>query len=89
LLARLLSFVWPTTLPVEVAAVAPEVAAAEIAVRAARPEDAEPIAQLLYENHRLSYLQLDFYRPRWLREDSSRAVWCGGPRGDRPSRLGT
>jgi anti-sigma regulatory factor (Ser/Thr protein kinase)/GNAT superfamily N-acetyltransferase len=72
-----LSFVWPTTHAVEVAAgatdaVPPSAATAEapeIAVRDARPDDAEPIAQLLYENYALSYLHPDFYRPRWLREE--------------------
>src|SRR5919108_2023609 len=55
-----LSFVWPATLEVEGAAVSPDAAVAvpagEIAVRAAGPEDAEPIAQLLYANYALSYL---------------------------------
>jgi GNAT superfamily N-acetyltransferase len=37
-----------------------------IAVRAATPEDAEAIAQLLYENYQLSYVHGDFYRPRYL-----------------------
>jgi N-acetylglutamate synthase-like GNAT family acetyltransferase len=68
-----LSFVWPATLPGEVAAAAPDTAArmpaGEIVVRAARPEDAEPIAQLLYQNYALTYLHSDFYRPRWLREE--------------------
>ena len=32
-------------------------------------EDAEPIAQLLYENYALSYVHPDFYRPRWLHEE--------------------
>ena len=41
---------------------------AEILVRDGRAEDAEPIAQLLYENYALSYVHADFYRPRWLRE---------------------
>jgi N-acetylglutamate synthase-like GNAT family acetyltransferase/anti-sigma regulatory factor (Ser/Thr protein kinase) len=35
-------------------------------VRAATPEDAEAIAQLLYENYHLSYVHADFYRPRYL-----------------------
>lgn len=72
-----LSFVWPTTHAVEVSArgtdaVPPSAAtedATEIAVRDARPDDAEPIAQLLYENYALSYLHPDFYRPRWLSEE--------------------
>jgi N-acetylglutamate synthase-like GNAT family acetyltransferase/anti-sigma regulatory factor (Ser/Thr protein kinase) len=37
-----------------------------IGVRAATPEDAEAIAQLLYENYHLSYVHADFYRPRYL-----------------------
>jgi N-acetylglutamate synthase-like GNAT family acetyltransferase len=37
-----------------------------IEVRAATPEDAEAIAQLLYENYHLSYVHADFYRPRYL-----------------------
>jgi N-acetylglutamate synthase-like GNAT family acetyltransferase/anti-sigma regulatory factor (Ser/Thr protein kinase) len=37
-----------------------------IEVRAAQPEDAEAIAQLLYENYHLSYVHGDFYRPRYL-----------------------
>jgi N-acetylglutamate synthase-like GNAT family acetyltransferase/anti-sigma regulatory factor (Ser/Thr protein kinase) len=37
-----------------------------IDVRAATPEDAEAIAQLLYENYHLSYVHADFYRPRYL-----------------------
>jgi N-acetylglutamate synthase-like GNAT family acetyltransferase len=72
-----LSFVWPTTLAVDVPpgavdapdAVARAVDAAAIVVRDGRPEDAEPIAQLLYENYALSYVHPDFYRPRWLREE--------------------
>jgi N-acetylglutamate synthase-like GNAT family acetyltransferase len=50
---------------------APVVAAVAdaIGMRAARPEDAEPIAQLLYENYALSYVHPDFYRPLWLREE--------------------
>jgi len=39
---------------------------ATIEVRAATPEDAEAIAQLLYENYHLSYVHADFYRPRYL-----------------------
>jgi N-acetylglutamate synthase-like GNAT family acetyltransferase/anti-sigma regulatory factor (Ser/Thr protein kinase) len=37
-----------------------------VEVRAATPEDAEAIAQLLYENYHLSYVHADFYRPRYL-----------------------
>jgi len=37
-----------------------------IEVRAGTPEDAEAIAQLLYENYHLSYVHADFYRPRYL-----------------------
>jgi N-acetylglutamate synthase-like GNAT family acetyltransferase/anti-sigma regulatory factor (Ser/Thr protein kinase) len=37
-----------------------------IEVRAATPQDAEAIAQLLYENYHLSYVHPDFYRPRYL-----------------------
>jgi anti-sigma regulatory factor (Ser/Thr protein kinase)/N-acetylglutamate synthase-like GNAT family acetyltransferase len=37
-----------------------------IEIRAAGPDDAEPIAQLLYENYHLSYVHADFYRPRYL-----------------------
>ena len=37
-----------------------------IDVRAATLEDAEAIAQLLYENYHLSYVHADFYRPRYL-----------------------
>jgi anti-sigma regulatory factor (Ser/Thr protein kinase)/predicted N-acetyltransferase YhbS len=48
---------------------APTGEAAQIAVRDGRPEDAEPIAQLLYENYALSYVHPDFYRPLWLREE--------------------
>ena len=40
----------------------------EITVRDAQVEDAEPIAQLLYQNYALSYVHPDYYRPRWLRE---------------------
>jgi N-acetylglutamate synthase-like GNAT family acetyltransferase len=39
---------------------------AAIDVRKARPEDAEAVAQLLYENYHLSYVHADFYRPRYL-----------------------
>lgn len=72
-----LSFVWRTSHLVDVAAGAadappPLVATAEpseIVVRDGRSEDAEQIAQLLYENYALSYVHPDFYRPRWLREE--------------------
>ena len=37
-----------------------------IEVRAATPDDAEAIAQLLYESYHLSYVHEDFYRPRFL-----------------------
>jgi GNAT superfamily N-acetyltransferase len=37
-----------------------------IDVKAATPDDAESIAQLLYENYHLSYVHGDFYRPRYL-----------------------
>jgi N-acetylglutamate synthase-like GNAT family acetyltransferase/anti-sigma regulatory factor (Ser/Thr protein kinase) len=37
-----------------------------IEVRSATAEDAEAIAQLLYENYQLSYVHADFYRPRYL-----------------------
>jgi N-acetylglutamate synthase-like GNAT family acetyltransferase len=37
-----------------------------IEVRAAKSQDAEAIAQLLYENYHLSYVHADFYRPRYL-----------------------
>jgi N-acetylglutamate synthase-like GNAT family acetyltransferase/anti-sigma regulatory factor (Ser/Thr protein kinase) len=37
-----------------------------VEVRAATPQDAEAIAQLLYENYHLSYVHDDFYRPRYL-----------------------
>jgi GNAT superfamily N-acetyltransferase/anti-sigma regulatory factor (Ser/Thr protein kinase) len=39
-----------------------------IEVRAATSQDAEAIAQLLYENYHLSYVHADFYRPRYLME---------------------
>ena len=45
---------------------APVEAASLIEVRAATPEDAEAIAQLLYDNYHLSYVHADFYRPRYL-----------------------
>jgi N-acetylglutamate synthase-like GNAT family acetyltransferase/anti-sigma regulatory factor (Ser/Thr protein kinase) len=41
-------------------------AADAIEIRAGTPEDAEAIAQLLYENYHLSYVHGDFYRPRYL-----------------------
>jgi GNAT superfamily N-acetyltransferase len=37
-----------------------------IDVRAGTTDDAEAIAQLLYENYHLSYVHGDFYRPRYL-----------------------
>jgi N-acetylglutamate synthase-like GNAT family acetyltransferase len=37
-----------------------------IEVRRASSQDAEAIAQLLYENYHLSYVHADFYRPRYL-----------------------
>lgn len=37
-----------------------------IEVRAATVEDAEGIAQLLYQSYHLSYVHADFYRPRYL-----------------------
>ena len=72
-----LSFIWRTSRLLDVAAgvadapppVVPTVDANEITVRDAQDEDAEPIAQLLYENYALSYVHPDFYRPRWLREE--------------------
>ena len=51
---------------------------AAIDVRAAAPEDAEAIAQLLYENYHLSYVHADFYRPRYLMA----ALRSGRPRVD-------
>jgi N-acetylglutamate synthase-like GNAT family acetyltransferase len=39
---------------------------AAIAVRAAKAEDTEAIAQLLYESYHLSYVHADFYRPTYL-----------------------
>jgi N-acetylglutamate synthase-like GNAT family acetyltransferase len=39
-----------------------------VEVRAATPQDAEAIAQLLYENYHLSYVHADFYQPRYLME---------------------
>lgn len=41
-------------------------AADAIEVRLATREDAEAIAQLIYENYHLSYVHADFYRPRYL-----------------------
>jgi N-acetylglutamate synthase-like GNAT family acetyltransferase len=41
-------------------------AAAKPEIREATPDDAEGIAQLLYENYHLSYMHPDFYRPRYL-----------------------
>ena len=35
-------------------------------MRAGTAEDAEAIAQLLYQNYHLSYVHADFYRPRYL-----------------------
>ena len=72
-----LSFIWRTPHVVDFAAAVaeappPAVATAdakEIAIRDAGPQDAEPIAQLLYENYALSYVHPDFYRPRWLRDE--------------------
>ena len=43
-----------------------EEASDAIDVRAATPQDAQAIAQLLYENYHLSYVHADFYRPRYL-----------------------
>jgi anti-sigma regulatory factor (Ser/Thr protein kinase)/N-acetylglutamate synthase-like GNAT family acetyltransferase len=43
-----------------------EETAGAIEVRAATSQDAEAIAQLLYENYHLSYVHADFYRPRYL-----------------------
>ena len=42
-----------------------------IDVRAATAEDAEAIAQLLYESYHLSYVHGDFYRPRFLMAELS------------------
>ena len=72
-----LSFVWRTSHTADVAggvADPPAVAATgvdadAIVVRAATPDDAEQIAQALYENYSLSYVHPDFYRPRWVREE--------------------
>jgi GNAT superfamily N-acetyltransferase len=71
-----LTFVWRTSHMPEMASAVPDAPpaaavagdASAIAVRDGRPGDAEPIAQLLYENYLLSYVHPDFYRPRWLRE---------------------
>jgi GNAT superfamily N-acetyltransferase len=43
-----------------------EQTAGAIEVRAGTSQDAEAIAQLLYENYHLSYVHADFYRPRYL-----------------------
>jgi GNAT superfamily N-acetyltransferase/anti-sigma regulatory factor (Ser/Thr protein kinase) len=40
--------------------------AIDVRAAAATPEDAEAIAQLLYENYHLSYVHADFYRPQYL-----------------------
>ena len=72
-----LSFIWRTSRQLDVAAgvadAPPPVVATpeanEITVRDGQIEDAEPIAQLLYENYALSYVHPDFYRPRWLHEE--------------------
>jgi anti-sigma regulatory factor (Ser/Thr protein kinase)/N-acetylglutamate synthase-like GNAT family acetyltransferase len=72
-----LSFIWRTPHLIDFAAAVaeappPVVAAAEakeIGIRDARPQDAEPIAQLLYENYALSYVHPDFYRPQWFRDE--------------------
>ena len=47
-----------------------------VEVRAGTADDAEAIAQLLYENYHLSYVHGDFYRPRYLTAelDSGRLV---------------
>jgi len=45
---------------------ADEEASDAIEVRSATADDAEAIAQLLYENYHLSYVHGDFYRPRYL-----------------------
>ena len=37
-----------------------------IVLRAATPQNAEAIAQLLYENYHLSYVHADFYQPQYL-----------------------
>jgi anti-sigma regulatory factor (Ser/Thr protein kinase)/N-acetylglutamate synthase-like GNAT family acetyltransferase len=50
----------------EEAASAPSEISDAIEVRAATADDAEAIAQLLYENYHLSYVHADFYRPRFL-----------------------
>ena len=42
-----------------------------IEVRAGTADDAEAIAQLLYENYHLSYVHGDFYRPRYLMAELS------------------
>jgi N-acetylglutamate synthase-like GNAT family acetyltransferase/anti-sigma regulatory factor (Ser/Thr protein kinase) len=48
------------------AAAAPAETPDAIEVRPATSEDAEAIAQLLFENYHLSYVHADFYRPRYL-----------------------
>ena len=50
----------------EAAPLAPSETPDAIEIRAAGPDDAEGIAQLLYENYHLSYVHADFYRPRYL-----------------------
>ncbi len=50
----------------EATSLAPSELPDAIEVRAAGPDDAEAIAQLLYENYHLSYVHADFYRPRYL-----------------------
>ena len=72
-----LSYIWRTSQVLDVAAgvadapppVVPNAGANEITARDAQVDDAEPIAQLLYQNYALSYVHPDFYRPRWLREE--------------------
>jgi anti-sigma regulatory factor (Ser/Thr protein kinase) len=71
-----LSFVFAAAHAADVAPAAAEAPhpareAAQIVVRDGEPGDAEPIAQLLYENYALSYVHPDFYRPVWLREELS------------------
>jgi N-acetylglutamate synthase-like GNAT family acetyltransferase len=39
-----------------------------IEIRPATSQDAEAVAQLLYENYHLSYVHADFYRPQYLME---------------------
>jgi N-acetylglutamate synthase-like GNAT family acetyltransferase/anti-sigma regulatory factor (Ser/Thr protein kinase) len=45
-------------------------AAELIEVRPARPEEHEQISQLLYANYRLTYGHPDFYRPRWITQET-------------------